>query len=62
MQWNFQEGWGVQAKKPTMGGVCIVSGTAQLQKFMSICFFAVNMVLFILHRIKSSPVLQPIYL
>ena len=29
LKWNFERGWGVQAKKTSMGGVCIFSGTTQ---------------------------------
>ena len=27
LKWNFERGWGVQAKKPSVGGVWIFSGT-----------------------------------
>ena len=29
LTWNFWRGWGVQAKKPSVGGVWIFSGTTQ---------------------------------
>ena len=29
LKWNFQRGWEVQAKKPSVGGVWIFSGTTQ---------------------------------
>ena len=29
LKWNFQRGWGVQAKKPSKGGVWTFSGTTQ---------------------------------
>ena len=29
LNWNFLRGWGVQNKKPSIGGVWIFSGTAQ---------------------------------
>jgi len=29
-KWNFQRGWWFQAKKPSVGGVWIFSGTTQI--------------------------------
>jgi len=29
LKWNFWRGWGVQAKKPSVGGVWVFSGTTQ---------------------------------
>jgi len=30
LKWNFQRGWGIQAKKSSVGGVWIFSGTTHL--------------------------------
>ena len=30
LNWNFQRGGGIEAKKPSVGGVWIFSGTTQL--------------------------------
>ena len=33
LKWNFQKGWGVQAKKPSVGKVWIFSGTTQCKLY-----------------------------
>jgi len=39
LKWNFQRGWGVQAKNPSVGGVWIFSGTTQYKIKIAILIF-----------------------
>ena len=38
LKWNFRRGWGVQAKKPSVGRVWIFSGTTQCGQTWSFVF------------------------
>ena len=52
LKWNFRRGWGVQAKKPSMGGVWIFSGTTQstivnLCRLFTALYFSVTFLLYL---------------
>ena len=42
LNWNFLGGWGVQNKKPSVGGVWIFSGTAHLHACKQ-CYCSLDM-------------------